>query len=145
MKLQASLHCTLCQFRKWIHVHAFAETRTYEVSLTLLSSSSIFQLFIKSYLFHLLSCAFFAEGRGVDIISFVIFTPLFFFLTNIIALNVVSLCCRVKWISSIIPISLPLLSFPPTPHPSPIGHSRVPSRNSFAIQQLPISYLFSPW
>ena len=75
MKLQASLHCTLCQFRKWIHVHAFAETRTYEVSLTLLSSSS---MLIKSYLFHLLSCAFFAEGRGVDIISFVIFTPLCF-------------------------------------------------------------------
>ena len=29
MKLQASLHCTPCQFRKWIHMHAFAETRTY--------------------------------------------------------------------------------------------------------------------
>lgn len=28
IKLQASLHW-LCQFRKWIHVHAFAETRTY--------------------------------------------------------------------------------------------------------------------
>lgn len=67
--------------------------------------------------------------------SVLLFYSLIFFNWSIIALRV-SFCCIVKWISYIIPISLPYwVSFPPLPSRS----SQSPSRNSFAIQQLPLS------
>ena len=68
----------------------------------------------------------------------------FFFYWRILALqNFVVFCQTSTWISHRCTYTHSLLNFPP--NPTPLGWYRAPVWVSWAIQQIPIGYLFSIW